>query len=349
MATQSILILGAGPAGMAAALALAMQASSEGSNSLKITLLELRPVLGTIGGAINLTPLAMKYLDYLGAGKRVKEKCIDLAHGLDYISLRTGKVIGNIWGDIGAVRVARHALVESLLQTIQEEHSKNIDIQWGKKVVGIEERENKMALTFEDGTYIEGDTLIGADGVHSVVRRLWVEPDRNPQFAGRVVIMGFSDIHKVNDDSSPLLLPDGSPALVDTSILSSNRGMFLASYWEPTRTNVFFALIDSMELPENGDSREGWKALAEDQASLKKKVSAAYEVSPVKGIPELADACKKWQFWPINILPPGGLWHKGKVLLIGDAAHAVSIALLYLFNLISCIDAATGGKYWLCH
>lgn len=76
-----------------------------------------------------MTPLAIRYLDYLGAGIQLRENSIGLDTGVDSISLRTSRRLGNIWGGIGARRTARHQLVRSLLDVIDREYSNSVQIQ----------------------------------------------------------------------------------------------------------------------------------------------------------------------------------------------------------------------------
>ena len=88
------IIIGAGPAGLAAALALRQQSTP--SSPIRVTLLELRPNVQTLGGAVNLTPLAMRYLDSLGIGPRLRPLGIKVSY-IDIISSRTGTSLGKLW------------------------------------------------------------------------------------------------------------------------------------------------------------------------------------------------------------------------------------------------------------
>src|SRR5258705_10616737 len=58
-------------------------------------------------------------------------------------------------------------------------------IHAGKKLVGLDERGSRVTLTFEDGDRAEADVVIGADGVHSIVRDTIVGPDA-PIHKGRI-------------------------------------------------------------------------------------------------------------------------------------------------------------------
>ncbi|KAI1875133.1 uncharacterized protein JN550_002562 [Neoarthrinium moseri] len=292
-------------------------ASEQRTLPIRITLVELRPCLKTIGGTINLTPLAMRYLDYLRAGTRLRRRSIILDAGLDYISFRTGRRIGNIWGGIGGVRVARHDLVDVLLETLVQEHSEVVEIHWNKRVAQIREKSEKVVLKFEDGSRHSADVLLGCDGLHSAARRLWVEPDRKKSYTGRAIAMGWG---KAKDVS--MRFSSGDPALRDTAIFSSPNGILLASYYEPTRTMVYFAHIMYMEEPKL-DERDGWKAAGDDQLRLKADMSSCFKAGRVKGVLGAVEDCEKWDLYPVYVLPAEGRWYEGRVLLLGDAAHAM--------------------------
>lgn len=138
---------------------------------LRIAFIELRLGLQTIGGVIR-TPSAMRYIDYLGAGKRLGEVAVKLENGIDYIVTRIEKHTGNIWGGIGAVRVARHRLVESLTQTVVEEYSDTIHIQWDTRVADLPRSQSRVVVGLEDDGILKAHLLLGCDGPHPTARRL---------------------------------------------------------------------------------------------------------------------------------------------------------------------------------
>jgi 2-polyprenyl-6-methoxyphenol hydroxylase-like FAD-dependent oxidoreductase len=327
MPIKNIVILGAGPCGLSTAIALSkMSALTPGLPPLKVTLIETRPKLQTIGGTINMTPLAMRYLDYLGAGQQLKENSIELITGVDAISLRLGWRLGNLWGGVGARRTARYELVRSLHDTIKREHSDTVQIKWGKRVTDISEADDQVKLKFEDQSTIECDILLGCDGINSAARDIWVESSRKKEYSGRGVAMGWAEgaANQIkSSSSSPITLPNGQPALRDTAAFSATGGTLIASYYEPTRQDIFFAHVRKMAEHDAID-RDGWHLVGDDQEAVRAEVVEIYTKGQVNGIEEVIAKCEKWQIYPIYHLPPQGRWHKGRVLLLGDAAHAVS-------------------------
>ena len=280
-----------------------------------------------------MTPLGMRYLDYLGAGQQVRDNSICLNTGIDAVSLTTGWRLGNAWGGMGARRIARFELVRSLVDAINREHADSVQILWGKRVTAISEDNEQVQLTFEDNSTLQGDILLGCDGIHSTARHLWVEPEREKQYSGRVVSMAWADkvanqggqtaSSSSSSSSSPITLLNGQPALRDTAAFSSTGGTIITTYYEPTRQNVAIAHVQRMdELPTS--ERDGWQLLGKDQEAMRKEVIENYKGGRVNGLGELIEKCERWQVYPLYKLPPGGRWHRGRVLLLGDAAHAVS-------------------------
>ena len=343
MSPSHIIILGAGPCGLSTAIALSKTSTAE--HPVRITLVEVREKLQTIGGTLNMTPLAMRYLDHLAVGDNLRKDGIDLNDGLDCVSLRTGNRIGNIWGSIGAIRTIRHKVVENLLRKIIEDHADTINVKWGQKVGEIVASEDEITLRFDNGTALRGDILLGCDGLHSLVRRLWIDPQRKETFTGRVLVMGFEESGK----TPSMRLSNGEAALRDTAVITSQKGMLLASRYEPTRQKTYFAHTMYMKEPE-GDARDGWKILGEDQDAVRREVVDCFNSGQVSGVQETVSKCQNWHLYPVYMLPSEGHWYRGRALLLGDAAHAVSSCAPFSCRASTSTysihaDAAPGRKY----
>jgi 2-polyprenyl-6-methoxyphenol hydroxylase-like FAD-dependent oxidoreductase len=59
-----------------------------------------------------------------------------------------------------------------------------IPITYNKQIVQIEEGKDKVAVSFSDGTTDTADILLGCDGIHSSVRKLYVNPLQEPEYSG---------------------------------------------------------------------------------------------------------------------------------------------------------------------
>jgi hypothetical protein len=123
-----------------------------------------------------------------------------------------------------------------------------------------------------------------------------------------------------------MTLATGEPVLRDTMVISSQNTVLLASYCEPLRSKIYFADVMFMKEPE-GDAREGWRLLGNDREAVRREVLESYQSGRVNGVQNLLVKCESWHLYPLYVLSFEGRWHRGRVLLMGDAAHAVSTNL----------------------
>ena len=95
------------------------------------------------------------------------------------------------------------------------------------------------------------------------------------------------------------------------------------SYYEQSRTKQYTTAV--METAEVAD-REGWKVKGSDQKAIKADILDRFSCDAMPELAELIDSSGDWTMYPVYALPPKGKWisERGKVLLIGDSAHAVS-------------------------
>ncbi|KAF5237443.1 hypothetical protein FANTH_10805 [Fusarium anthophilum] len=321
-----IIIIGAGPAGLAAALALS-QTSTQRSPPL-ITILELRPKVETLGGTILLTPLALRYLDTLGVGSRLRKLGIPI-RGVDVVALRTGRTLGQTFLGADVLRVMRHHLVQCMADAVAELPQDRVNLRYGARVTDIQQVDDqgdgegsvRVDVHFDANKSHESiscDILLGCDGIHSFVRTMVVDRERNEMYSGRTIAYGY-----VKCDSPGHIgatTSNGKPTLRDSTMIQGQHGSFLMTYFEPSREKVYALAI--MPMAENQDAREGWKALGDDKVTLKRDIVARFQEGSIKGLEAIINE-SDWYFYPVYMLPPEGRWRKGRVLLLGDAAHAM--------------------------
>ena len=238
------------------------------------------------------------------------------------VSLRTGSRLGSLWEGVDALRVRRAALVDALLETCRDaDNSALIDVRFGVRVTSIAETDAGVVLQTADGPPIEGDVLVGADGIHSAARSLYVEPDRQPAYTGRAV---------AGAAVAPEAAPQLAPALRDTTLFQGLAGSLMASFADTDRGQLHLSVVLGAAGEPDGDSeaaREGWRARGADRAAVRKDVLSRFQGCAVPGVAETLDAVEEWTMYPVYGLAPQGRWSRGRVIIIGDAAHAVSFRL----------------------
>ena len=324
----NIVVLGSGIAGLSSALALSKNLPSP---TPSITIYEVRDALSDIGGAVNLTPKALRYLDHLGVldilhAKGLGAECktieiYDLYSGNKYAEVDFRGPYGNGIGKPGskeylAMRVMRCDLQAALLEAVKKQNGTRV--VFGKKILRIEEREGAQAvqLTFQDGESTISDLLLGCDGIHSAARKLSVESDRTPKYTGITVVMSF-----------PTLGPNVHLRWKTTALASSRRGSFMMSYYEQSRTKQYTTAV--METAEVAN-REGWKVKGSDQKAIKADILDRFSCHAMPELEELIGSSGDWTMYPVYALAPKGKWisEGSRVVLIGGSAHAVSTCML---------------------
>lgn len=177
MASPKIAIIGAGMGGMAAAGTLRQA-------GLDVAVYEQAHQFGRIGAGIQMLPNSMKVLRGIGVEDRLRQRAFAPFSHLNRVG-DTGELKRELPmpEDLyGAPFLCMHRadLHEALTSVIPAEI-----VHLNMKLVRLEQNGGPVTLFFADGTAAKADAVIGADGVHSMVRDIIIGPDR-PIHRGRI-------------------------------------------------------------------------------------------------------------------------------------------------------------------
>ncbi|KAJ5604883.1 hypothetical protein N7510_010037 [Penicillium lagena] len=318
--TQKIIIIGGGMCGLASAVSIA-QAFSSHEVKPQIVIYELREAPSTFGGPVNLTPKALRCLDKLGAFDELKAMRAGCeVDSIQLFSMRTGGQLAAIdyagsdgkgFGGYKGWRVMRYQLLCAMIRVA--ERLPTVEIRYGKKLTRVEEMSDRICVYFEDGGMDTGDIVLGCDGIHSAVRSLFVEAERKPFYSGVAAAYGFVEMKDVFGE-------DEKPFFTDSGLVMSRYGSALATFCDYDRSMIYAVLL--MEMEEQG-SREGWKSIGKDQERVRNEGARRTQKSPIPKIGQIIEKVEDWSLYPIYVLPPNGRWSTNRVLLLGDAAHAM--------------------------
>lgn len=323
---RHIIIVGAGIAGIACALALSRELTPFVPD-LKITIYERHNILSTSGGAINLTPVAQRHLAQLGVLDDLDRMGSEGGAEVDAIqlfSMRSGRSIGSVdfvdhhgngFGGYKGRRVMRIVLSVALMTAV--ERTRNIEIVFGRKVVGGEEINDKAVVHFHDGTEAIGDLVVGCDGVHSTVRSRWVDPGSRSQYTG----MSFVQATIPTDSIS-------SPIHFRSSALNISRhGSMLTSYCDRDREQISAAATVQFSEEDLRHFRlepgQDWATQHRIQSALRSDIRSRFAKAAMPCIREIVNSRADWMLYPVYQVRPGGRWCMNRIILLGDAAHAV--------------------------
>lgn len=164
---RKALVIGAGPAGLAAAIQLKRK------NGISCTVYEIHQEPTTLGGAIGIPSNGLRLLDRLGVYEPLFGLAANTVNTVAYSSkgIELGEIDLWYWArektGYGFMRVMRTDLQNMMLDAVLKE---GIQIHYGKKMVSVEENDSEVIATFSDGTKDTADLLLGCDGIHSSVR-----------------------------------------------------------------------------------------------------------------------------------------------------------------------------------
>src|SRR5438874_12104540 len=191
--TPRIAIVGGGVGGLAAALALERQRA-------EIVICEQSPALNEIGAGLNLSPNALMALRVLG----VEDAVIARGSESDFMVIRnwkSGRIIsrmrrGAFRQQFGAPNLTVHRadLLDVLCGAL-----KTVDLRFGARCIAVEQCDRSGVARLADGSEIEADIIVGADGIHSVVRKTLFGPDA-PRFTGCICWRGMATASAVPRD-----------------------------------------------------------------------------------------------------------------------------------------------------
>ena len=297
MSCKSVLISGAGIGGLTAALCLL-------ERGFEVTVLEQASELTPVGAGLQLSANGSRVLNLLG-----------LRPALEEVTVRPeGKCVrlwntGQEWRlfDLGAESVERYGHpylmlhrpdLHALLVRALAERAPGA-LQLGAKVVDADQTESGASVTLADGRRFAGDVLIGADGVHSVVRARFIAEDK-PRFSGCIAWRGV-----IPRSSLPRSMQGNS------GVNWVGPGAHVIHY--PVHAGEFVSFTGIVE--KSGWVRESWT----EQGSVE-ECKADY-LGWHDDVHALIDQLDRPLRWAMMIRDPLSNWTEGRVTLLGDAAH----------------------------
>jgi 2-polyprenyl-6-methoxyphenol hydroxylase-like FAD-dependent oxidoreductase len=281
----SIGIVGGGIGGVAAAVAFHRA-------GIQATVYERANELREVGAGMMLWPNATRVLKELGLLERVAAFSGPNQHFL--VRSRTGKILMDIGlghFDEPALCTRRSDLLAALLSALPAER-----VRLGHDFEYFEEKNSSVGIHFSDGVSIEHDFLIGADGIRSRVRSQLLGI-REPIYRGYTIWRGLAHhTGAVPSDSNSETWGRGKRF----GILSTGGDRFT---WYAT-ANTHPGHVDSHE----GRRRELLRMFAGWHEPVESLIAGTEEGAILKN--------------GAYDLPPLKRWGHGRVMLLGDAAHA---------------------------
>jgi len=295
--SRHIIVCGAGLGGLTAALALLRK-------GFRVTVLEQAPALGEVGAGLQLSANATGALYRLGVGDALQSVA----------SVPSDKQIrlwntGEAWKlfDLGSESLERYGypyftlyradlhrvLVDAVVASAPD------SIRLNARCIAIEQSDDGVRVGLADGSWVSGDVVIGADGVHSRVRAALFNDD-NPKFSG---CLAWRGVIPAQDLPEHLREPVGNNWI--------GPGAHVIHY--PLRRGE---LVNFVGIVERDDWQvESWTEAGETEECLRDFAGWHADVQTM--IKAIATPFK----WALMVREPMTSWTAGKAALLGDACH----------------------------
>jgi salicylate hydroxylase len=302
MGKPRIVIIGAGIGGLAAALAMRRRGG-------EVALFEQARESGDVGAGLQIGPNAVKVLRKLGLERPLMEVSSELGNMVE-LDWNDGKLksltpLGPTAREkFGAPYLTAH---RADLHRVLYEALPPTCVAFGKECVAVAAHRNNAVARFADGTEVEGDAVIGCDGIHSVVRRSVFGRDR-PLFTKQIFWRGTLGMDRIKALGLDCFGADFS--LKD-----------YVSWLGPTGRVLCYPMYQGRVLNiAAGYVTEKWTAESWSAASTREEVLAAYPGWDERLL-AIFRAVERWFKWGVFDRDPMRRWSLGAVSLLGDAAH----------------------------
>ncbi len=314
---MKVIIIGAGIAG----LTLAHACRQAG---IEVKLYDKAQQLRNIGGGILLWPHGVRYLKWLGLEACLQPFSVSI-EGCNIIGHDGQQIFSENYAEINALLggsilpIDRSAFQQALLTQLPD----NL-LQLNKACVRVETDEHQAHVIFADGTEDSADIIIGADGIHSTVRKS-LHPLVQPEYTHYCWWGGI-----IEQKYLPNLTPD--------RVFVALGVKKICMIWPASNDRFMWYLPVKMPLADfqTNDPSQQLHAICKDWHP---------HIESLINAPAVAQSFQL----PIYAVAPQPSWSNNRVVLIGDAAHALgpilgqgaSQAIEDVYILINCLQRTT--------
>src|SRR3954470_8925942 len=285
-----VAVIGGGIGGLFAANALVSQGVS-------VSIYEQAPALGEIGAGVYITPNSVRQLQRVGLGDAVAKWGALVGPNSQYFR-HDGSPIAPVQVEDANGWNATYGMHRADIVDFLAANLPAGIVHTGHRAVGFEEISGKALVKFVNGNTIEADVVVAADGIHSELRP-YVFPPSKPVFHGTISYRGLIPRER---------LPDWP---MDRWQMWAGPSKHFLVF--PVRHGAMVNYVGFV--PTDEEMKESWSAPG-DPSMLRREFEGW---DPRIG--EVLKQVDKTFRWALYDREPLATWSKGRLTLLGDAAH----------------------------
>ena len=286
----NVAIVGGGIGGLFAANALI-------AHGLRVSVYEQAPTLGEVGAGVFLTPNSVRQLQRVGLGQAVETFGARVGPGSHYFR-HDGTPIAPVQVTDSSGWNATYGLHRADLVAFLAEALPSDVVHTAHRCTGFEQTGEVARVAFANGAVAEADIVIGADGIHSTLRA-YVFPPSRPVFSGSVAYRGLVPHARIPDWPT------------DRWQMWLGKGKHFLAF--PVRSGRLINFVGFV--PADEEMMESWSAPG-DPERLRQEF-AGWDARIGKLLQQV-QATFRSALYDREPLPT---WSKGRLSLLGDAAH----------------------------
>lgn len=297
---MKILVAGAGIGGLTAALCLH-------KTGHQVQLLEQAAEFSEVGAGIQCGANAIRVLDYLGLKDQIEAIAVDPLRA-DFREHKTGAVLHSL--PFGQDYAQRHgapylhvhrADLHRILSNAFNARAASA-VTFNATVASYSEQDDKVTVQTEDGRQFEGDCLVAADGVKSVIRDQLLG-HREPVFTGNIAWRGVVPADR---------LPADFMEKTVSNFVGPNKHMVIYYLRQQQLVNFVGVVESDYWAQDSWTQKAPWQELKNDFAGWHPAVQVVIDAVD-------KDECYRWA---LHNHQSFSHWSSARVTLLGDAAHA---------------------------
>ena len=284
------IIIGGGIGGLFAANALI-------ARGVPVSVYEQAPVLGEIGAGVFLTPNSVRHLERIGLGAAIEKWGARVGTGSRYFR-HDGTPIAPVQvtdssGWNATFGMHRADLVEILADALPAEV-----IHTGHRCTNFEQDDRSARVSFANGRTASADIIIAADGIHSELRPFVFPPSR-PEFSGSVAYRGLLPLERIPDWPTTAWL------------MWLGKARHFLTF--PVRARRLINYVGFV--PADEEMKESWSAPGDPD--VLRREFAGWDPR-IEQLLQHVQTTFRWALYDREPLPT---WTRGRLTLLGDAAH----------------------------
>jgi salicylate hydroxylase len=286
----NIAIVGGGIGGLFAANALLAQ-------RFQVSVYEQAPALGEVGAGVFLTPNSVRQLGRVGLGPAVEKWGARVGPGSRYFRYDGSPIapvqVTDSSGWNATFGMHRADLVELLAAALPDDV-----VHTGHRCTSFEQRDDTARVSFSNGAVAEADVIVAADGIHSELRP-YVFPPSNPVFSGSVAYRGVLPLERIPDWPT------------DSWLMWLGKGKHFLAF--PVRAGQLINYVGFV--PADQQMKESWSSPGDPDVLRREFVGWDPRI---ESLLQKVQMTFRWALYDREPLPT---WTRGRLTLLGDAAH----------------------------